>query len=147
MDDGINADAFTRIVRFAYSGSCYLEEEEEVEEEVEEKEGKANEKLQQDMTILLAANRFGFVALGNLYERKLFNSVKGVPENAMVLKDFAQSFNFPRLERKCEKYLQNVVLPRFEGDHVGMSFPTDCMKVAGTVDARTVTVTAAQSHF
>ena len=44
--------------RFAYSGSCYLEEE-------EEKEGKDIEKLRQDVTILPAANRFGLVALSS----------------------------------------------------------------------------------
>ena len=35
------------------------------EEEEEEKEGRENEKLRQDVTILLAANRFGLVALSS----------------------------------------------------------------------------------
>ena len=51
--------------RFVYSGSCYLEEEVGAEEEEEEKEGRENEKLRQDVTILLAANRFGLVALSS----------------------------------------------------------------------------------
>ena len=117
LDDGIDVNILTKLIRYAYSGNpspCNLSGKEE-----EEGEGKSTvmtnitagveklsaEEVDEKMKLLIAANRFGFSSYIQLNEKKLLSYARDDLENIQVLKDFAISYNFPVLEKKCELYL------------------------------------------
>jgi len=112
LDDGIDLNILTKLIRYAYSGNpspCNLHGKEE-EKSVSITNFTGPEKLSAEevdekMKLLIAANRFGFSSYIQLNEKKLVSYARDDLENIQVLKDFAISFNFPVLEKKCELYL------------------------------------------
>jgi hypothetical protein len=74
-----------------------------------------NETLEKDliipgenlMGILVAANMMSFTTLSKYCERQLSVHIADFPENTKNLLDFAQAYNFKRLEEQCVQLLQS----------------------------------------
>ena len=95
IEDGVSPSSFKKLVTVAYCGA-----------NDGDVEGDHEDKVQEYMELLIGASRFNFKTLADLYEKKLFACVKGSPESAANLMEFAESYNFPELEDKCRNCIR-----------------------------------------
>lgn len=99
IDEGITPSIFMKIVNYAYCGFFGSDDQ-------DNRDQTFADQAEDSMAILMTANRFGFTIFTNKYEMKLFSFVRNHTENVHVLKDFANTFSFHRLELKCDQVLQ-----------------------------------------
>jgi hypothetical protein len=104
IEEGMSKQTLLAAVLFAYTG--------EMNSDVHTVELDASEEEEDDemtftMNLLLASNRFSFHKLATACERHLVSHLRDYfPDNAINCLQFAKSFGFTRLERKCEEALR-----------------------------------------
>jgi hypothetical protein len=77
------------------------------EESKEDADVPIDEGIQNTMSMLMAANRFGFTRLAMVSERELTMCLLlNFPHNAEACLEFARSYNLVRLERQCVEALR-----------------------------------------
>lgn len=97
-DDGIDSELFLKLIFFAYSGSL------STSIECEEQSGLRI--LEEFTRMLVASNRFGFTKLAQVCENKILDTMKKSLDYVEEIKDFASSYNFISLEKKCDDLLR-----------------------------------------
>ena len=90
LADGIDVEAVTRLVQYAYSGAASVLEVQDSSDL---------------MALLIAANRVSLLPLTQLCEKKLSLHLNDYPENIENCFAFAQMYNIPRLSRQCEELM------------------------------------------
>jgi len=105
--DGIEPATIIKLVTFAYSGThddTYPHPSSTAKSDI----GKASspeEDINEVMSLLVAANRFGFSHLIQICEKKLLGYAKDSQDIAHELTDFANYFNFPSLQHSIEIFI------------------------------------------
>ena len=103
--DGIDGPTFKKVLHYLYAGTL--------------SDGKCLDDISSDgddidyMPILVAANRFGLMSLVHYCEKQLAQHLHDFPENIVNCLQFAQMYNFPRLERQCQELLVSTT-PSYE---------------------------------
>jgi hypothetical protein len=90
LSDGIDINAFERLIKYAYAGASSVLEVDDSGEL---------------MGLLVASNRVSLFRLTQLCEKKLSLHLNDYPDNVENCFLFAQSYNIPRLSRQCEELM------------------------------------------
>jgi hypothetical protein len=101
-EDGIDAETFKKLIRFAYSGT-FVDLYSEHNSAVQHSEIKSE--VEEDMDLLMAASRFGFSQLVQVCEKNIVSHLKIFPEYASDVCEFANAFNFSNLELLCKTFI------------------------------------------
>ena len=123
-EDGISLEIFSIIISHAYGGPSIIEAEEFEDTgenvSVSSIEVDLPDQLQNDISVLLGADRFGFVSLAKIYERKVFAYVKKSSfNNAMEAFEFAESFQFSSLAERCRHCITKI---EYRGESIANSW-------------------------
>ena len=97
--EDITVANFMKLVNYAYCGFFGADD-------LDDRDQTSAEHAEDSMVRLTTASRLGFSIFTDKYELRLFSLVKKHTENVYVLKEFANTYNFRRLELRCDQILQ-----------------------------------------